>query len=260
MMPSDSATHGHFRIDAASGSKPEPAATVCSNCKVRAQCLPAELNPQEFDQVEDMVAARITVKRGAALFSHADRFKNLYAVRTGFIKTQRTAEDGWTRVTGFHMAGDVLGLDAIASQTHVCDAVAMEDADVCVMPFEMVERTAGQVAGLQRHLYRTLSREIVREGSVMMMAGMQAEQRIASFLLDLSGRLHARGFSKSELVLRMSREEIGSAVALKLETVSRTFSKFAADGIVVVKQRHVHILDMNALREVADAEFRSCTV
>jgi CRP/FNR family transcriptional regulator len=258
MMPNDSIAQRVFRIDAAPGSKPEPAAMDCSNCKVRTLCLPAELSPQELNQVEDRVAARIQVKRGAALFSHGDRFKNLYAVRTGFIKTRRTAEDGWTRVTGFHMAGDVVGLDAIASQAHVGDALAMEDADVCIMPFDMVERTGRQVGAFQRHLYRTMSREIVREGAMMMMAGMQAEQRIASFLMDLSGRLHARGFSRSELLLRMSREEIGSAVGLKLETVSRTFSKFAADGIVAVKQRNVHILDMNALRDAASPESRHC--
>ena len=253
-----SITHRILRMDSAIQRRPEPARVNCSNCKVQALCMPPGLSPQDLDVVEDMVVSRIKVKRGATLFNYGDRFKSLHVVRTGFIKTQIMAEDGRTRVSGFHMAGDALGLDAIAADIHTCDAIAMEDAEVCVMPFEMVERTAREVVALQRHLLRIMSREIVREGSLMLMGGMQAEERIASFLLNLSERLHVRGYSQSELVLRMSREEIGSALALKPETVSRTFSKFATDGIVLVKQRNVHILDLPALREVAGTKGLNC--
>jgi CRP/FNR family transcriptional regulator len=250
--------HRTFNITQAQGCKPESASVTCASCKVKTLCLPTELNPQELDCVEDMVAARISVKRGAVLFGHGDRFKNLYVVRTGFIKTQIALEDGRTRVLGFHMAGDTLGLDAIADETHACDAIAMEDAELCVMPYEGVMRTAHQVVALQRHLHKSMSYEIVRQGRMVMLANMPADQRIANFLLNLSERLHARGYSRSELVLRMSREEIGSVVGLKLETVSRSFSKFALDQVISVKQRFVHIQDINALRGMVDGESRSC--
>jgi CRP/FNR family transcriptional regulator len=186
-------------------SKLEPVSLTCVNCKVRKLCMPPGLNPQELDCVEDMVAARISVKRGAVLFGHGDRFKHLYVVRTGFIKTQITLEDGRTRVMGFHMSGDTLGLDAIADETHSCDAIAMEDTEVCVMPYEGVERTAHQVVALQRHLHKSMSHEIVRQGSMVMLANMPADDRIAYFLLNLWKRLHARGYSRSELILRTSR-------------------------------------------------------
>ena len=252
--------HKVLNITQAPGFKPEQANLTCANCKVRKLCMPAGLNPQELDCVEDMVAARINVKRGAVLFGHGDRFKNLYAVRTGFIKTQIALEDGRTRVMGFHMAGDTLGLDAIADETHACEAIAMEDAEVCVMPYEGVVRAAHQVVALQRHLHKSMSHEIVRQGSMVVLANMPADERIANFLLNLSERLHARGYSPSELVLRMSREEIGSVVGLKLETVSRSFSKFALDRVISVKQRLVHIHDINALRGMVAGESRGCTL
>jgi CRP/FNR family transcriptional regulator len=259
MLTGANATHRVFRMGAASGCKPDSAVVTCANCKVSSLCLPAELNRQQLDQVEDMVGARIKVKRGSALFATGDRFKSLYVVRTGFLKTETTLEDGRRWVRGFQMAGEMLGLDAIANEAHTCDAIAMEDSDVCVMPYDLLESTSRRVVALQRHLHRAMSREILREGSLMQQTGMPAQERLAAFLLNLSERLHARGFSRSELVLRMSREEIGSAVGLKLETVSRMFSKFAADGIVTIQQRHVNILDMAALREIANAKLRSCT-
>ena len=244
MLTGANATHRVFRMGAASGCKPDSAVVTCANCKVSSLCLPAELNRQQLDQVEDMVGARIKVKRGSALFATGDRFKSLYVVRTGFLKTETTLEDGRRWVRGFQMAGEMLGLDAIANEAHTCEAIAMEDSDVCVMPYDLLESTSRRVVALQRHLHRAMSREILREGSLMQQTGMPAQER---------------GFSRSELVLRMSREEIGSAVGLKLETVSRMFSKFAADGIVTIQQRHVNILDMAALREIANAKLRSCT-
>ena len=164
-------------------------------------------------------------------------------------KTCVSSPDGRDQVTGFQMAGEVIGLDGIVSDLHTCDAVALEDAEVCVMPFERIEELSRDINALQRHVHKIMSREIVREHGVMLLLGsMRAEERLAAFLLNLVQRLHARGFSQSELVLRMTREEIGSYLGLKLETVSRTFSKFADEGIIEVKQRHVRILKTEALK------------
>ena len=228
---------------------------ACSSCNLRELCMPLGLNPDELNRIDDLVANRRKVKRGASLFRNGERFTSLYAIRTGFFKTCIASEDGRDQVTGFQMAGEIVGLDGIVNDRHTCDAIALEDAEVCVMPFDRIEDLSNQVHALQRHVHKIMSREIVREHSVMLLLGsMRAEERLAAFLLNLVQRLHARGFSQHELVLRMTREEIGSYLGLKLETVSRTFSKFAEDGIVQVKQRYVHILDTDALRQIVNSQ------
>jgi CRP/FNR family transcriptional regulator len=153
------------------------------------------------------------------------------------------------------MAGEIIGLDGIVNDQHSCNAVALEDAEVCVMPFDRIEEISREVTALQHHVHKIMSREIVREHGVMLLLGsMRADERVAAFLLNLVQRLHSRGFSQSELVLRMTREEIGSYLGLKLETVSRTFSKFVDDGVVEVKQRHVRILNPEALQRLVNAQ------
>jgi CRP/FNR family transcriptional regulator len=173
----------------------------------------------------------------------------LNAVRTGFFKTRVSAEDGRDQVTGFQMAGELLGLDGIGTERHTCDAVALEDSQVCTIPFVQLEALSREFGELQRQFHKVMSREIVRDHGVMLLLGsMRAEERLAAFLLNLAKRLQARGFSPSALVLRMTREEIGSYLGLKLETVSRSFSKFQADGVLAVRQREIRILDQTALQ------------
>jgi len=216
--------------------------------------MPMGLTPTELDRIEDVVASRRKIKRGSLLFRNGDKFTSLYAIRTGFFKTCVASEDGRDQVTGFQMAGEVVGLDGIVNDNHTCDAVALEDAEVCVMPFDRIEELSREISSLQRHVHKIMSREIVRENGVMLLLGsMRAEERLAAFLLNLVQRLHARGFSQSEVVLRMTREEIGSYLGLKLETVSRTFSKFVEDGIIEVKQRHVRILKTDSLHEIVNS-------
>ncbi len=226
---------------------------ACSSCNLRELCMPLGLSHDELDRIDDLVANRRKVKRGTPLFRNGDKFTSLFAIRTGFFKTSIASEDGRDQVTGFQMAGEIVGLDGIVNDRHTCDAIALEDAEVCVMPFDRIEALSNEIHALQRHVHKILSREIVREHGVMLLLGsMRAEERLAAFLLNLVQRLHARGFSQSELVLRMTREEIGSYLGLKLETVSRTFSKFVDDGIVEVKQRHVRILNTEALKEIVN--------
>lgn len=213
--------------------------------------MPVGFSSDEMKKLDEVVEKRRRVKQGELLFSNGDTFTSLYAIRTGFFKTCVTSEDGREQVTGFQMAGEIIGMDGIVSDHHNCNAVALEDAEVCVMPFASVEDLSRELPGLQRHVHKIMSREIVRENSVMMLLGnMRAEERLAAFLLNLVQRLHARGLSQSELVLRMTREEIGSYLGLKLETVSRAFSKFSDEGIIEVKQRYVKILAPEALKKI----------
>jgi CRP/FNR family transcriptional regulator, anaerobic regulatory protein len=232
---------------------PQTIRVACSNCNMRELCMPVGLNESELDKIDELVAVRRKIKRGATLFRNGEPFTSLYAIRTGFFKTCITTDDGRDQVTGFQMAGEIIGLDGIVQEHHTCDAVALEDAEVCVMPFEKIEEISRDVKALQHHVHKIMSREIVREHGVMLLLGsMRAEERLAAFLLNLVQRLHARGFSQSELVLRMTREEIGSYLGLKLETVSRTFSKFVEDGIVEVKQRYVRIINPDALKLIVN--------
>lgn len=215
--------------------------------------MPMGLSNDESDRIDDLVTIRRRVKRGDTLFHNGERFTNLFAIRTGFFKTCIASEDGRNQVTGFQMAGEIIGLDGIVNDTHTCDAVALEDAEVCVMPFDRIEEISREVNSLQRHVHKIMSREIVREhGVILFLGSMRAEERLAAFLLNLVQRLYARGFSQSELLLRMSREEIGSYLGMKIETVSRTFSKFVEDGIVEVKQRNIRILKTDALKEIVN--------
>jgi CRP/FNR family transcriptional regulator, anaerobic regulatory protein len=224
---------------------------ACSNCNLRELCMPMGFDQTEMQKLDEVVATRVKIKQGSNLFSHGDPFTSLYAIRTGFFKTCVSTEDGREQVTGFQMAGEIVGLDGIVNDHHTCNAIALEDAEVCVMPFANVEDLSREFPVLQRHVHKMMSREIVRENSILMLLGnMRAEERLAAFLLNLVQRLHARGFSQSEFILRMSREEIGSYLGMKLETVSRTFSKFSEEGIIEVKQRYVRILKPDALKKI----------
>ena len=213
--------------------------------------MPVGLEISDMKKLDEVVATRKQVKQGQLLFGNGDPFTSLYAIRTGFFKTCVSNEDGREQVTGFQRAGEIIGLDGIVTDHHSCNAVALEDAEVCIMPFANVEELSREFPVLQRHVHKIMSREIVRENGMMMMLGnMRAEERLAAFLLNLVQRLHARGFSQSEMILRMTREEIGSYLGLKLETISRTFSKLSEDGIIEVKQRYVKILAPEELRKI----------
>lgn len=223
---------------------------ACSRCNLRELCMPVGLTGEELLRVDELVATRRKVRRGTALFRNGEAFRSLFAIRTGFFKTCIVAEDGRDQVTGFSMAGEIIGLDGVARDQHTCDAIALEDAEVCVMPFDRISELSRDVPSLQHHVHRIMSREIVREHGVMLLLGsMRAEERLAAFLLNLVQRLHARGFSRSELVLRMTREEIGSYLGLTLETVSRLFSRMQRDGLIVAHQREVELKDIARLRE-----------
>lgn len=232
---------------------------ACSSCNLRELCLPVSMSPSQIEKLDSLVGSRRAVKRGDALFHAGEPFKALYAVRTGFFKTRVSSEDGRDQVTGFQMAGELLGLDGISTDRHACDAVALEDSQVCVIAYSQLEELSREFSDLQHQFHKIMSREIVRDHGVMLLLGsMRAEERLAAFLLNLTQRLHARGFSASALVLRMTREEIGSYLGLKLETVSRTFSKFQEDGLLEVKQRDIRILDESGLRALLNTSSARC--
>ena len=222
----------------------------CANCKLRDLCMPEGLDATELDRIEQAVTKRVRIRRGDALYKDGDAFKAIYTVRTGFVKTSVANASGREQVTGFQMAGEILGLDGIVTEHHHGDAVALEDTEVCAIHFAKLEALTREIPAMQHHVHKVMSREIVREHGMLLLGGMRAEERLAAFLLNLVHRLRARGFSGTELLLRMTREEIGSYLGLKLETVSRLFSKLALEGIIEVRQKQVRIADIARLQAI----------
>ena len=225
--------------------------TVCSSCSLRELCLPAGLDAQEMEQVDRLVNRRRQVRHGDHLYRAGAPLQSLYAIRSGFMKSCVLHDNGREQVAGFHMMGDFLGLDAISTGKHICDVVALEDSEVCEIPFSHLERLSRELPSLQQQLHRLMSREIVRDYGVMLLLGsMKAEERLAAFLLNLSQRFAARGYSSTEFNLRMTREEIGSYLGLKLETISRALSRFQEEGLISVRHKHVKINDFTGLRRL----------
>ena len=223
--------------------------TVCSTCNLRELCLPFGLSLEELERLDDLISTRRRIKRGDYLYRVGDSFDAIYAIRSGFFKTDVLLEDGREQVTGFQMGGELLGLDGISTEHHTCNAIALEDSEICAIPFARLESLSREIHTLQRHFHKVMSREIVRDHGVMMLLGtLRAEERLAAFLLNLSQRFTARGFSHTEFYLRMTREEIGSYLGLKLETVSRAFSRFQEEGHIAVQQKHVRILNVDGLK------------
>ncbi|MEO8081525.1 MAG: cyclic nucleotide-binding domain-containing protein [Caldimonas sp.] len=228
--------------------------TRCSTCNMREICLPVGLNREEMSYVDGhMVVGQRKVARGETLIHAGDRFDALFVVWTGFFKSLITSRQGKEQVTGFQTSGELIGLGGIDTGRHEVDVVALEDSQVCVIPYAQLEAVALEVPSLQREFHRHMSHEIATDHEAMLQLGsMHAEERVAAFLLNLVHRLEVRGFSSSSVLLRMSREEIGSFLGLKLETVSRTLSKFQADGLLFVRQRQIQITEPLGLQQVLD--------
>ena len=225
--------------------------SACSQCNLLELCLPFGMTETEIGRLDELVGARRKVKRQQHLYRAGDPFEAIYAIRIGWFKTDVVLEDGREQVTGFQMTGEMLGLDGISTESHSCNAIALEDSEVCVIAYSKLEELSREIESLQHQFHKVMSREIVRDHGVMMLLGsMRAEERLAAFLLNLSQRFTARGFSPAEFHLRMTRDEIGSYLGLKLETVSRAFSKFQDEGMVAVQQKHVRILDLDKLRKL----------
>ena len=228
-------------------------AALCSTCHLKDLCLPCGLTGSDVQRLDGLKFARRRVKEGEALYHEGERFQFVYAVRSGTFKSTLNLKDGREQVTGFQIAGELLGLDGLASGKHASSAIALEDTEICAIPYAHLTELATVSPDLHIAMSRMMSREIVREHGLMMLLGsMNAEQRLAAFLLNLSQRLKARGYSATEFHLRMMRVDIGSYLGMKLETVSRTFTAFQQQGLLKVDKKHVKILDLDALQCVFD--------
>jgi CRP/FNR family transcriptional regulator, anaerobic regulatory protein len=216
----------------------------CIHCTLREHCLPAGLEGDDLWEFDELFEGQRRVRKGDMLFHAGGAFVALYAIRVGSLKTSILAEDGREQVAGCQMAGEIIGLDGIATGCHTCSAVALEDSEVCALPFDRLEQMAQGNPVVRNSVRQLLAAEVRRNhGHMLLLGSMRAEERVASFLLNLAERYRRRGYSASEFVLRMTREEIGSYLGLKLETVSRVFSRLQADGLIQAQGRDVKLLD-----------------
>lgn len=225
--------------------------SACSQCSVLELCLPIGLSGDEVERLDKLIVQRFKVKKGAALYRAGDPLRSLYAVRIGSFKTCLVSVDGREQVTGFQIPGEMLGLDAISADEHACSAFALEDSEVCPIHFAQLEKLAQSLPSLQHNLNRLLSREIVRDHTMLMLMGnMNSDERLAAFLLNLSQRLNARGYSSRDFVLKMRREEMGSYLGLRLETICRGIAHLRDQGLVDIAARNVKIKDMEGLKQL----------
>lgn len=208
------------------------------------------VTPTAAATTEDAVVFQhVQFKAGQRLFTIGQPFDALYLVNSGFLKTVLIDEAGNEQVLSFPMKGDVLGVDGIHLKQYMSEAVALSSCDVVVIPFKVFSSLGRKYPELELSLYGVLSRELTREQSMASALGsLSAEARVGRFLVALSERYAAMGYSSKEFTLRMTRQEMGSYLGMTLETVSRTLSAFDRIGYIAVEGRSVTLLDMQALK------------
>lgn len=225
---------------------------ACENCSLSRLCLPMGLDQTDIERLDQIVSRNKPYHRNDYLFREGDVFRGIYAVKTGSIKTYVSREDGSDQVLGFHLPGEIIGLDAIESGTHGCTAKILETTAVCLIPYEKLEKLSVEIPSLQHQMFRLMSREISNESNMLILLGKKnADERLATFLLSLSQRYKQRGFSSQEFNLSMSRNEIGNYLGLAVETISRLFTRFQDEGILKVERKHVELLDIEALKRIS---------
>lgn len=224
---------------------------ACASCSLQELCLPRGLDGEDLAKLDALVERRGPYHEGDHLFRVGDRFQAIYAVRGGSYKTYTVDSEGREHVLGFHLPGELLGLDAIHPERHRCNAVALDTATICVLPFADLTTLAGQISGLRSQILRIMSKNLAEAATLA--GDYTAEERMAAFLSGLSERFRMRGYSATEFNLAMSRRDIANYLRLATETVSRVFARFEKEGLIAVDRRAVRLLDLPRLRELCAA-------
>lgn|GEM_PF-84600 len=224
---------------------------ACKNCSLAALCLPMGLTSDDIERLDGIVKRARPLQRGDYVFRNGERFHSLYVVKTGSVKTYAPSSEGGEQVLGFHLPGELIGLDAIEKEVHVCSAKVLETSAICEVPFSRLEALSSTIPSLQHQLYRLLSKEIGHDTEMLLLLGKKsAEERLVAFLLSISKRLRKRGLSPTDFYLSMSRYEIGNYLGLAVETVSRLFTRFQGDGLLKVDRKHIQLRDPAGMEAV----------
>jgi len=225
---------------------------ACSECSLRELCLPLGLDEAGLNSLGSVIKRTRKLKKGDFLYRVGDPLTSLYAVSKGSIKTCELSASGQIQITGFHLTGELVGVDGISTERHHCDAIALEPTELCELPYVDLEAVSHKVPSLQHQLFKLLSREIVQDGELLLMVGkMNAEERLATSLLSFSQRYSRLGLSGTQFRLSMSRQDLGDYLGLALETVSRLFSRFQDEGLLHIEGRNVDIINLEGLLAIA---------
>lgn len=225
--------------------------TACDSCRVRRLCLPVSLRRGDMGVMSQLVRGHKNLGHGGTVYRVGDRFRSIYAIQKGTVKTYGLTSDGKEQVTGFHLPGEIVGLDGVDTNVHSCTAVALEPTEICDLPFDQLETVSRRVPGLQHEVSRIMGREIEQGGRMLVLIGrMNAEQRVACFLQNIRHRYCQYGDATDTIHLPMSREDIGNYLGLTLETVSRRLSGLQEQGIIHIDKRDIRFLRMDLLSEL----------
>ena len=228
--------------------------TFCSTCAFSQACLSQGMDKASLTDLHMLVEHVGPLHAGEHVFREGEPFEAIAAVRAGTVKTYVIDRDGHEHVLGFHLPGEVIGLDAIDGDTYPCNAVALDTVMLCRFSFPKISVLATRLPGLQQHLFRLLSRDI---GRALMLAGdFSADQRMAAFLAGLSRRLAERGFSPRRFQLTMSRTDIANYLRLAPETVSRVLKRFQDEGMLQVDRRELELLDRERIEALSQPILR----
>ena len=216
----------------------------CKDCSLATLCLPLSLNMEDMNALDEIVKRGRPLKKGEFLFRQGDVFGSVFAVRSGALKTFSLSDGGEEQITGFHLPSELVGLSGMDTEAYPVSAQALETTSVCEIPFERLDELSILLPQLRRQLMRVMSREIRDDQQMMLLLSKKtADERIATFLVNLSARFRARGFSPNQFRLAMSRNEIGNYLGLAVETVSRVFTRFQQNQLLEAEGKSVHILD-----------------
>ncbi len=227
----------------------------CEDCSLSPICLPMAVSDTDLHRLEDIIERGRPLQRGEYVFRSGTPFESIYAVRSGALKTYRLTPEGEEQIMGFHLPGEMFGLGGLGGGTHPNATVALETSTVCEVPFERVEGLATEIPGLQRHLFKIMSREISDDEQLLVLLSKRsAEERIAALLLGLAARFRRRNLSATQFRLPMSRGDIGNYLGLVVETVSRVFTRLQVQGLIKVEGKEISILDPMELSRIAGVQ------
>lgn len=221
----------------------------CSECNLRELCFPHGMNDEELSSMDAVVEQPKPLHKSDYLYRDGDKSHALFAVRSGCVKTMTESANGDEQIVGFHLPGELLGLDGFADGSYTCNAVALETSSVCELPLDSLEDLCGKLPGLQKQMRRIMGKEVANDHKMLLLLGkMTSEERLASFLLSMSSRMEERHWKESEFNLSMPRQDIANYLGMAVETVSRLFAAFQNDKIIEVDRRHITILEMDRLK------------
>jgi CRP/FNR family transcriptional regulator len=226
----------------------------CSTCAFSSACLAEGYDKGELQALHCLVEHEGPFAAGTHLFREGDSFTSIAAVRAGTVKTYVVDDRGREQVHGFFLPGEVIGLNAIHHARYPCNAVALDTVMLCRFSFPQMSLLATRLPGLQQQLFRLLSQDI---GKAALLAGdFTADERMAAFLVALSRRYSARGFSPRRLRLPMARTDIANYLRLAAETVSRVLRRMQDDGLLQVERREVELKQLDRLEALARSVLR----